>query len=295
MGKVSILDASISILNRKREVLFGDPYSSFFERCIMKICSNCKNIKEFKEFQKDSRCKDGYLAWCKDCKNISKKRLRKDPKDKLKKIIDKTICRDCGVKNSENDPKYWKGRCCTCYKTYRKPIMERYRNTEYGKHVRHTWNRNMPEASIKKKRENDESKRHIYTQRSIEKRRVNPSAKIRHNISSSQLSYIKRSDKVSPKKSNKSEVLLGCTYKEFKIYLESKFTKFMTWEKFMSSRIHIDHIIPCSSFDLSKEENQKKCFHYTNLQPLWATTAIAIEEGEDPSYIGNINKGDRII
>ena len=39
----------------------------------------------------------------------------------------------------------------------------------------------------------------------------------------------------------------------------------MTWKN-----IHIDHIIPCKKFDFSKKEDQKKCFHYTNLQPLFA-------------------------
>jgi hypothetical protein len=43
----------------------------------------------------------------------------------------------------------------------------------------------------------------------------------------------------------------------------------MSWNNYGIKGWHIDHIKPCSSFDLSDLEQQKKCFHYTNLQPLW--------------------------
>lgn len=64
--------------------------------------------------------------------------------------------------------------------------------------------------------------------------------------------------------------LLGCNYEEYKNHIESQFKDGMSWNEVEKSNIHIDHIIPCSKFDLTKEEEQKKCFHYTNLQPLWA-------------------------
>lgn len=43
----------------------------------------------------------------------------------------------------------------------------------------------------------------------------------------------------------------------------------MIWSNY-GSYWHVDHIIPCSSFDLTNPEEQKKCFHFTNLQPLTA-------------------------
>ena len=63
--------------------------------------------------------------------------------------------------------------------------------------------------------------------------------------------------------------LLGCSIDELKGYLESKFENGMSWENYGKDGWHIDHIKPCASFDLRSELNQKKCFHYTNLQPLW--------------------------
>ena len=70
--------------------------------------------------------------------------------------------------------------------------------------------------------------------------------------------------------------LLGCTTDQIRQYLESLFTEGMTWENYGRTNCalldgwQIDHIIPCSAFDLTKPAEQKKCFHYTNLQPMWA-------------------------
>jgi len=70
-------------------------------------------------------------------------------------------------------------------------------------------------------------------------------------------------------KSKNTRKLLGCSIEELKIYLEKQFRNGMTWENHSQFGWHIDHIIPCENFDLSREEEQCKCFHYTNLQPLW--------------------------
>ncbi len=71
-------------------------------------------------------------------------------------------------------------------------------------------------------------------------------------------------------KSGSAIELLGCSIKEFKEYISSKFKDGMTWDNYGVKTWHIDHIKPCASFDLTKEEEQKQCFHYTNMQPLWA-------------------------
>ena len=71
-------------------------------------------------------------------------------------------------------------------------------------------------------------------------------------------------------KSDRTANLIGISIKELKPYLESQFKEGMTWENYGFYGWHIDHRVPLSSFDLSNAEEQKKAFHYTNLQPLWA-------------------------
>jgi len=70
-------------------------------------------------------------------------------------------------------------------------------------------------------------------------------------------------------KSAKTFELLGCTGKECMDYLETLFWPGMTRENYGRYGWNVDHIIPVTAFDLSQPEEQRKCFHYTNLQPLW--------------------------
>lgn len=65
--------------------------------------------------------------------------------------------------------------------------------------------------------------------------------------------------------------LVGCSMEFLRGWLESRFRGGMSWENYGYRGWHIDHIKPCASFDLSVDEQQKLCFHYTNLQPLWAS------------------------
>jgi hypothetical protein len=64
--------------------------------------------------------------------------------------------------------------------------------------------------------------------------------------------------------------LVGCSIEQLRGYLEKQFTKGMSWKNYGYHGWHIDHIRPCTSFNLSNPQQQKQCFHYTNLQPLWA-------------------------
>lgn len=64
------------------------------------------------------------------------------------------------------------------------------------------------------------------------------------------------------------EQILGLSKEDFIKFIESKWKEGMSWDNHGSW--HIDHIRPCASFDLSKIEDIKICFHYTNAQPLWA-------------------------
>jgi len=63
--------------------------------------------------------------------------------------------------------------------------------------------------------------------------------------------------------------LLGAPIDVVRKHLEAQFKEGMSWENHGIVGWHVDHKIPCDSFNLKDKNEQKECFHYTNLQPLW--------------------------
>ena len=73
-------------------------------------------------------------------------------------------------------------------------------------------------------------------------------------------------------KSARTLQLLGCSVERLREHISKQFKPGMSWENY--GKWHIDHIRPCASFNLASGAQQRQCFHYTNLQPLWALENI---------------------
>lgn len=72
-------------------------------------------------------------------------------------------------------------------------------------------------------------------------------------------------------KSARTLNLIGCSVEELRSHLERLWSPGMSWENYGygDSKWHIDHVRPCASFDLTEESQQRLCFNFSNLQPLW--------------------------
>lgn len=155
----------------------------------------------------------------------------------------------------------------------------RKNNPEKAKQQRRDWAKRNPEKSreiaikwykknAEKKSQRKKQKRRIDGDEIRVKERIRRLKDVNHKIKTNLRSRLYQAVK-KLSKSDSTLDLLGCSMDYFKLYFESKFKKGMTWENY-GRKWHIDHVIPCSLFDLSNPEAQKVCFHYNNLQPLWA-------------------------
>ena len=81
--------------------------------------------------------------------------------------------------------------------------------------------------------------------------------------------------KMGYKKNSKTEQILGCSFDEFRLYIESKFESWMNWDNYGDPKDgifepnktwDIDHIIPLKT--ATCEDDIIRLNHYTNLQPM---------------------------
>ena len=98
------------------------------------------------------------------------------------------------------------------------------------------------------------------------RRRTDPGFRLLHNLRN-RLRYAVTSQGAT--KSARTLDLTGCTVGHLRSHLEALFQPGMTWQN--QGRWEVDHIRPCASFDLNDTVQQRECFHYMNLQPMWAS------------------------
>jgi len=181
-------------------------------------------------------------------------------------VIKYKTCSSC--KETKTEDLFIKNRlrCRKC-----KSVYDKIYNTENKKRIDER-NKSFRETQKQKelKRLYDIQYRKINLKKLNAKRLIKLKTNIGCKIAQNMRSRLRNALKYKNiKKTGKTLDYLGCTIEECKKYLESKFKDGMTWDNYGLYGWHIDHILPCISFDLTDIENIKRCFNYTNLQPLW--------------------------
>jgi hypothetical protein len=226
----------------------------------MKKCIKCGIEKELTLFYVDKRIKDGYRNKCKSCVNIENDSWRKNNKEKTN-ILNRRWRKNNPDKVKEFEKRYREKEDRKIYKKeYDKTYMKKYYEENKEK---------LKEKNKEYKKEWNKNNKVYYKNYSQIRRKNDPLFSLSHNIRNKIL-YCLKNNKIS--KNSRTEEILGCSFDDFKIYIESKFESWMTWENrgLYNGEFNygwdIDHIIPLSSAE--NENDIIKLCHFTNLQPL---------------------------
>ena len=241
---------------------------------------NKEYIKEYrkKNAEKNKAYQKGYQKKNAESIKLYRKEYREANQDKIK---------ECRKQNSEKTRAYqkeYRKKHSKKTKEYQKTyhLLNKEKNKERSRKHSKKYQKTYPERvrnSQKKFYKNNKTKcRKQHSEWWKKRFHSDPLFRLLHNARNTIWKILKRQN---VKKTQTTVELIGCAPEFLKKHLESQFTEGMTWENYGYRGWHIDHIIPCSSFDLSDEDQLKQCCHYTNLQPLW--------------WIDNIKKSNKIL
>lgn len=208
-------------------------------------CCRCQESKAESEFSPNPRRSRGYAYFCKSCGAATKRK------------------------------RYWTnpeaGRSKD--RTYRQANAQRHRDSVNAHRQR---NKAKVAARRKELRERDlaayNRKSRVYALSRPHKRREYEQRRRETDLNWSILSRLRNRLRGAVyhrgvKKCARTVELLGCSIDAFKKHIESLFKPGMSWEN--RHLWHIDHDKPCARFDFRDPAQQRACFHFSNLQPLW--------------------------
>jgi hypothetical protein len=223
-----------------------------------KVCTKCGEEKALCEFNKDKTHKDGYRSVCKNCVyNYQRERNLLNKKIKLNK---ETIS----------------------IEEYRKQYYQN--NKEKIKEKSKLWYKNNLDK-VKKTKDNYKPKKRLldkaYREKNKEIRNLKEKIKRENDplyrlTTNTRRLILKTFTSGNYTKKSKTYEILGCSYDDFKTYLESLFEPWMNWDNYglyngeLNHGWDIDHIIPLST--IITENDVIRLNHYTNLQPLCSYT-----------------------
>ena len=244
----------------------------------MKQCKDCGKNKELSDFYKNKLMSEGYVNRCKECKKSYQREYGQVKKEDISKksAVYREKNRDKINAQKKRHYEENKERLLATQKQYyeqnKQEVLDRnkkYRDANKDK-VAETSKKYVQDNKDKirayKKQwraDNKDRVNELTRKRDKERRKTDINYKIKSNLRGRLYKAVK-----GLAKSDTTLNLLGCDIDYLKAHLELRFEYGMSWENY--GEWHIDHITPCASFDLSDPEEQEECFHYTNLQPLWA-------------------------
>jgi hypothetical protein len=249
---------------------------------VLRRCTKCGEEKSLDLFTNNKGCEHGKTHVCKECTSIWQKEHRKLKIPPIPIIVQSKSCKKCGnIKDIDMFHKKKQNKdghsniCKSCQSIY----IRDYKNTDNGwsayqkgranyylkhkqKYIDYRGTEQYREYRGSKEYKEMCCKTHrIYVNK---RRREDHVFKIEQNLRIAVRTRLKKQN-VDAKVLD----LIGCSYAQFKTYIEGLFKEGMSWDNWTLRGWHLDHIIPCASFNLADPVQQKQCFHYSNLQPLW--------------------------
>lgn len=249
-----------------------------------KTCSKCKTVKEEDQFVKGRNT-------CRDCSNKARREKLALQRQNLDETKTKT-CTKCKENKSEISFKVGSAYCKICEASVKKKRLEKAKQElsdtkkclqcektkssdnfrlaenvckECQKEKLYKWRKDNPEkfAKICKTYRNRPDYREIQNNSKRERYQKNPQENLRLNTRKHMRDFLFRGVI-----SKKIDEIIGLDRDRFRSWIEFNFKPNMTWDNY-NTKWNIDHIKPCSSFDLENKEELKKCFSWRNTVPVY--------------------------